>query len=226
MKKTKKTVIMFLTVLSFLFMVSLKYYIYTPSKIYNKSLNSVVELKATTGNIESFGTAVFLSEDELITNYHVVSYISNSIYYDHDQIEIRFSDSIEFEKVEIIKFDLNLDLALLKTSKRKGSKLRVNNSKYKVGESVILMGNGNKLGISLTTGVVSMYEVEVSYRDNVNKYIQVDATSSNGVSGGALMDKKGKLIGIITLRLVDDNGIPVFGYVYVIPISIVLNFAY
>ena len=59
---------------------------------------------------------------------------------------------------------------------------------------------------------------------NLNRYIQIDATSANGVSGGALLNENGKNIGIITLRLLDNNGVPIYGYVYAIPIDVVLEF--
>lgn len=80
------------------------------------------------------------------------------------------------------------------------------------------------MGISLTKGIISKSEVEIIINKNVNKYIQVDATSSSGVSGGALLDKKGRLIGIITLRLLDKEGNPIYGYVYAVPIDVVLKF--
>jgi len=89
---------------------------------------------------------------------------------------------------------------------------------------VLLLGNGNNLGISLTAGVISKNEVEINFNGNFTSFIQVDATSTSGMSGGALLDENGSLIGIITLRLLDDYGTPIYGYVYAIPISIVLDF--
>ena len=80
------------------------------------------------------------------------------------------------------------------------------------------------LGISLTAGVISKNEVEINFNGNFTSFIQVDATSTSGMSGGALLDENGSLIGMITLRLLDDYGTPIYGYVYAIPISIVLDF--
>ena len=66
--------------------------------------------------------------------------------------------------------------------------------------------------------------MNISFNGNLNRYIQIDATSANGVSGGALLNENGKNIGIITLRLLDNNGVPIYGYVYAIPIDVVLEF--
>jgi len=83
------------------------------STIFQNSLPSVVEVKASTGDVESFGTAVVLSESELVTNFHVVSYIFQSVTNIHQDIKIRFSNSDEYYVVEIKHYDSNLDLALL-----------------------------------------------------------------------------------------------------------------
>ena len=61
--------------------------------VFEKSLSSIVEVKASTGDIESFGTAVIASNYELVTNFHVISYTNQSTTYIHTTIEIRFSNS-------------------------------------------------------------------------------------------------------------------------------------
>ncbi|MDR2822532.1 MAG: serine protease [Acholeplasmatales bacterium] len=196
----------------------------SPDRVFLKSLSSVVEIKASTDDIESFGTAVIFSDTELITNFHVVSFTSDSIVYIHDLIEIRFPNSDIYQEVTVERYDTSLDLVLLIMNDTRGKSVKINKLNYSTGQNVILLGNGNNLGISITTGVISRKEVGITYNNNSNKYIQVDATSTNGVSGGALLDRYGRLIGIITLRLLDNNGTPIYGYVYAVPISSVLEF--
>lgn len=194
------------------------------TEIFEDSLSSIVEVKAYTADLESFGTAVILFDGELVTNYHIISYTNQSITYLHNNIEIRFSNSEEYQSVEIKYYDTILDLAVLELATIEGKSLKVNITEVITGQKIFLMGNGNNLGISLTSGIVSRSEVEISFNENINKYIQIDATSTNGVSGGAIIDENGKIIGIIILRLLDDKGMPIYGYVYAIPISTVLYF--
>lgn len=194
------------------------------TRIFKESLSSVVEVRAYTADLESFGTAVILSNGKLVTNFHIISYTNQSKTYVHNNIEIRFSDSEIYQNVEIKHYDVNLDLAMLELTKIQGKSFEVNIAEIFTGQKIFLMGNGNNLGISLTSGIISRSEVEISFNGNINKYIQIDAISTNGVSGGALLDENGKIIGMITLRLLDTNGTPIYGYVYAIPMSTVLNF--
>lgn len=196
----------------------------SPTKIFENSLSSVVEVKASTGEVEAFGTAVIISDSELVTNFHVISFTSQSVVYLHNKIEIRFSNSNDYQVVEVKHYDSKLDLVLLVMENVQGKALKVNLSNISTGQKVLLLGNGNNLGISLTTGVISRSEVEINFNNSLNKFIQIDASSTSGMSGGALLDDGGRIIGIITLRLLDNNGTPIYGYVYAIPISIVLDF--
>lgn len=212
----------FLILLIFGFNLSM--YLFSAKILYNKSLKSIVEVKANTRENVSFGTAIFISKNELITNYHVVSYTHESKKYIHENIFIRFSNSMDYIKANIKKCDEKKDLAIINLENFIGTKINVNKSNINTGDEVFLIGNANNLGISLTKGIISKSEVNIKIGEIVNKYIQVDATSSNGVSGGALLSSRGKLLGIITLRLLDDNSKPIYGYVYVIPIDVVFNF--
>lgn len=196
----------------------------TTQDMFQESLTSIVEVKAFTGDIESFGTAVIVSNTELITNFHVVSYTNHSITYIHTNIEIRFSNQEEYQTVEMKNYDSELDLSLLVILDLNGKSFEINSSKVTTGQQVFLLGNGNNLGISITSGIISRSEVYINFNGNLNRYIQIDATSSNGVSGGAVLDENGEIIGVITLRLLDKNGVPIYGYVYAIPIEDVLKF--
>ena len=125
-------------------------------------------------------------------------------------LKLDFQILKKYQVVEMKHFDLNLDLALLVMTDLKGKPFEVNSSKVTTGEKVFLLGNGNNLGISITSGIVSRSEVNISFNGNLNRYIKIDATSANGVSGGALLNENGKIIGIITLRLLDNNGVPIY----------------
>jgi len=127
-------------------------------------------------------------------------------------------------KVEVKKYDENLDLAILVITDVFEEKFKLKNHLYSTGDEIYLIGNANNLGISIAKGIISKKEVKIEYNNIINNYIQLDAASTNGVSGGALLNNKGELIGIVTLRLLDDKGAPIYGYVYAILIKQIINF--
>jgi len=107
---------------------------------------------------------------------------------------------------------------------KKGKSISFKNCDIVEGQTVYLMGNANNLGISITSGIVSRGNINIQNNTIENTYIQVDAASANGVSGGALIDTYGHLIGILTLRILDNEGTPIYGYIFAIPIRTILEF--
>lgn len=65
--------------------------------------------------------------------------------------------------------------------------------------------------------------MNIIYEEKTRAVIQCDLTIAQGNSGGALLDKKGRLVGITTFRTKDNSGNVIYGIVYCIPINIVLN---
>ena len=90
-----------------------------------------------------------------------------------------------------------------------------------VGESAIVIGNALGYGQSVTTGVISAMEREVQLQDDSgktikNKLIQTDAAVNPGNSGGALLNMKGEVVGVVSAKYSDTQ---VEGMGYAIPIS-------
>ncbi|MDO5155194.1 MAG: trypsin-like peptidase domain-containing protein [Eubacteriales bacterium] len=86
----------------------------------------------------------------------------------------------------------------------------------RVGEGVIAIGNALGYGQSLTAGYISALDREVDVEENSMTLLQTDAAINPGNSGGALLNTKGELIGINTVKYVDSK---VEGMGYAIPIS-------
>jgi serine protease Do len=86
----------------------------------------------------------------------------------------------------------------------------------KVGDAVIAIGNALGYGQSVTTGVVSAKDREVSFTDGTMVLLQTDAAINPGNSGGVLVNLKGQVIGINNAKLEDTS---VEGMGYAIPIS-------
>ena len=95
-------------------------------------------------------------------------------------------------------------------------------SKLRPGDRVVAIGNSLGYGQSVTTGIVSAVDREITMQSVsgkgtvTNAYIQTDAAINQGNSGGALLDMYGNLIGINSVKIATTG---VEGMGYAIPIS-------
>lgn len=87
----------------------------------------------------------------------------------------------------------------------------------KLGEPIVAIGNALGYGQSVTTGVVSAVNREITMEDGTTGvFIQIDAAINHGNSGGALLNSRGELIGINTAKLSETS---VEGMGFAIPIT-------
>ena len=199
-------------------------------RIYDKSLQSVVEVKAYTKDVgESFGSAVLMKSDgTLVTNSHVVTYSKLGETKAFDEISIRFANSDKYMSVTLVKYDVLKDLAVLKIKDKSVKKLNAMKTgdikKVKSGDEVFAIGNLSNYGIGITRGHVSVPKINIIVDGNKKEAIQCDITIVSGSSGGALVNRNGKLIGITTFRTKDNLGNVIHGIGYVIPINRVLEY--
>ncbi len=199
------------------------------SGIFNSCKASILEIKAETEDVGiSYGTAELISKDgTMVTNAHIVTYSKLGEILAFENISVRFVDEENFREVELIKYDTNLDIAVLKliTIDRKITPIKIgDDSKLKAGDDVYAIGNLSNYGLSISKGVVSIPHINVTYNDNTRNVIQCDLTISDGNSGGALVNSKGQLIGLTTFRLKDQSNNIIYGISYCIPINTVLEY--
>ncbi|WP_048649425.1 DegQ family serine endoprotease [Nitratireductor soli] len=148
----------------------------------------------------SLGSGVMVDQSGVIvTNYHVIS--------DADEVKVALADGREFES-EILLKDEALDLAVLKI---KGSEpfaaVRLGDSDLlEVGDLVLAMGNPFGVGQTTTSGIVSALARSHIGVSDFGFFIQTDAAINPGNSGGALIDMKGKVIGINTAIVSRSGG--------------------
>ena len=152
----------------------------------------------------------------IATNNHVVE--------DATSLTVGFSDDTT-APAEIVGTDSDADLAVISVKKEDVSadtfsKIKVatlgSSDSLKVGEAVIAIGNALGYGQSVTTGVVSAKDREVSFTDGTMTLLQTDAAINPGNSGGILINLKGQVVGINNAKLEDTS---VEGMGYAIPIS-------
>lgn len=154
---------------------------------------------------EGGGSGVVIDASGLIlTNYHVVN-TPLDITVEATVVQNGQTTRKKFPKAKVIKAHITNDLALLKVDapglKFKPAKLSKNDQDAVAGGTCYAMGypfleDGAKPVITITRGIISAVKREV----NGVPYIQLDAAINPGNSGGALVNEKGILIGIPTLR--------------------------
>ena len=169
---------------------------------------------------ESTGSGIIIgkTDDELliVTNNHVVE--------GADHLRVLFIDE-ETCDAEIKGTDPSNDLAVIAVSLANikdttQGQIRVatlgNSDSLKIGEDVIAIGNALGYGQSVTTGIVSANNREISDDTITGTFIQTDAAINPGNSGGALVNINGHVIGINSSKI---GGNVVEGMGFAIPIS-------
>ena len=114
------------------------------TELFKNNIDSIVEVKASTSDVgESYGSGVIYSSDEyLITNAHVVTYTRLGTTNEFDNYYIRFASEEDYREVSIVKYDNDLDLAVLKLDNVKTKAFKTaDSSKFNSGDKVYAIGN-------------------------------------------------------------------------------------
>lgn len=174
------------------------------------------------GTASAQGSGVIISEDGyILTNNHVVNSSSSSSFYElgkASKITVKlYNDDTEYE-AEIVGTDEQTDLAVIKIDKTGLTAAELGDSdSVQVGEFCMAIGNPLGLGSTVTDGIVSAVNREVTDEDgNTYTAIQTNAAINSGNSGGALVNSQGQVIGINTLKVSGDG---VEGVGFAIPIN-------
>ena len=163
---------------------------------------------------DSAGSGIIVSEDEtylyIVTNNHVVEGAKT--------LTVQFCDE-NTAAAEVKGTSASNDLAVVQVKKddiedetKNAIKIaKINdNGNEKVGEPVIAIGNALGYGQSVTSGIISALNREVTAQDSAtgvtytNTLTQTDASINPGNSGGALLNAKGEVIGINSSKMGGD----------------------
>lgn len=200
--------------------------------ITNKGVSEVRTMFGTyQQDTESSGSGIIIGENDtellIVTNYHVVSGSNElSVVFSYDED----SDNPSLVSAKLKGYDSDKDLAVISvalsdiTDDMK-SQIKIatigDSSSLQLGQEVVAIGNALGYGQSVTTGIISALNREVSVTNDdgtfiTNKLIQTDAAINPGNSGGALLNMNGELIGINSVKVASSS---VEGMGYAIPIS-------
>lgn len=168
----------------------------------------------------SLGSGVIVDSSGLVaTNTHVIRNAT--------EITVVTNDGREFSAEKVLADD-RTDLAILRIKPKNGEKLPTlelgDSDAAEVGDLVLAIGNPFGVGQTVTSGIVSgLARTTTSIGAPISDYsffIQTDATINPGNSGGALIDMKGKLLGINSMIFSKDGATSV-GIGFAIPASMV-----
>lgn len=185
--------------------------------------DSVVEI-TTEYNVQSAwynyvtqgaGSGVVISDNGyIVTNAHVITGETNAV---ADNIIVRLTSGEEYSAT-VIGYDTDSDIAILKIEAT-GLTAAVcgDSANLAVGEELVVVGNPlGELGGTVTNGIVSATEREISVNGVKMSLIQTNAAVSPGNSGGGMFNMEGKLVGIINAK---SSGTGVEGLGFAIPIN-------
>ena len=201
------------------------------------SMVSVVEYYTYTDNyysmfgqsyseeVSASGSGIIIAETDteylIVTNNHVVA--------DEERLEVTFVDDTVVE-ANLKGTDVSKDLAIIAVQKdalSDSTKEAISvatlgdSDNLVLGETVIAIGNALGYGQSVTTGVISALNRDVTFQNSDGStqtisLLQTDAAVNPGNSGGALLNMKGEVIGVVSAKYSDTE---VEGMGYAIPMS-------
>lgn len=168
-------------------------------EIYTKCIDSVVSITCTTPSGTSNGSGVVVSRDGyLVTNHHVIDGAR--------QVAVLFNDGSKLP-ARVIGADALSDLAVLHVDASHLSAAEFgDDSSVRVGDSVVAIGDplGIDLRGTMTNGIVSAINRNISTGGRTMNLIQTNAALNSGNSGGPLINCYGQVVGINTMKIGDN----------------------
>jgi len=177
-------------------------------------LDSVVLVKSTLSNGTSSGSGVIFGYDGeagysyIMTNHHVIEGATSVKVYTYS------GDTYD---ATLVGSSASADLAVLKVHVT-GLKAVTfgTSSTLKIGDTVFAVGNALGQGYSVSRGIISAKDRQITMDLVTYHLLQTDASINSGNSGGGLFDASGNLIGIVNAK---SFGTGIEGMGYAIPID-------
>ena len=179
-------------------------------QIYSQTIDSVVSISCTGPGGSSTGTGVVLdSKGYIVTNCHVVE--------NAQTVQVLLTDNRTLPAM-VVGLDPVSDLAVLFVEAPDLKPARFGDSSVlRVGDSVVAIGDplGIQLRGTMTDGIVSAINRDVTTQGRTMTLIQTNAALNAGNSGGPLLNCHGQVIGINTMKIgdyVNQSGVEGLGF--------------
>ena len=194
---------------------------YASPELIEEVKNSIVVISAQSAEAASLGSGFIISSDGyIVTNQHVID--------GADEVWVDFYDGTSL-KANVVGESASDDIAVLKVSASDLPAITLAKSENcYVGEVVYAIGcpDGYDFAWSVTMGIISHTSRNVKiYDDNGNlektmNLIQTDVAVNHGNSGGPIVNTRGEVVGIVTLKITNTEGmgfaIPIDGALEII----------
>ncbi|MGH8125491.1 MAG: S1C family serine protease [Rhodanobacteraceae bacterium] len=152
---------------------------------------------------QSLGSGViFTADGYVLTNNHVIA--------GADDIQVVLHNG-RVAHARVVGTDPDTDLAVLKIDAGTLPTVQVDPKPPRVGDVVLAIGNPFGIGQTVTMGIVSALQRQLSLSP-FEDFIQTDAAINSGNSGGALINAEGELVGINTAMFDRDAGAQGIGF--------------
>lgn len=197
--------------------IALLYFIFKNTNNFNELYDSNVYIETINDDGINIGSGFVYkikgNKAYIVTCYHILN--------DTDEIYV-YNIKNNNEKAQLLYYDDKSDIAVLSidnTLNLKESKIG-NSNKLHIGDNIYALGTplNDAYSYSLTSGIISYLNRSIVVNNNKYNAIQIDAPISGGNSGGVLLNKKGKVIGMIFVTENGSNGIS-----FAIPINSIIN---
>ncbi len=194
---------------------------------------NVYDYNSFYSNSENMGSGVILEKNNddnyvyILTCYHVVDGYLN-------KINVQFQGYLQPIKASVVGYSSNYDIAVLKVTDLRnidacGQVDASDSQKLAIGETAFAVGNSLSGGFSVTGGLISRINKEISVEGRICRELQIDAAINPGNSGGGLFNAKGEFIGLVNSKLFTTksgpNTIVAEGTAYAIPGTLALGVA-
>ncbi len=187
------------------------------TEIYKQCVPSIVSIEAVGDQGFATGTGIVMTEDGyLLTNAHVVAGAR--------EISVLFHDDTRLW-AKLVGADGDEDIAVLKVEGQGLIPARFGDSDaLECGDMVVAIGDPLGYRASITQGIISALDRVVDVEGVPMTLIQTSAPINFGNSGGALINDRGQVVGITTIKIISDDG-SVEGLGFAIPMSNVKSIA-
>lgn len=192
----------------------------------NKVYDSVILVETYSGSRQlGSGTGFIYKADDkygyILTNHHVIEDSENIMITNNsgEEIEAKLLGSDEFSDIAVLRID--------KSSVMKVAEIGTS-ANLEIGDSLFTVGSplGSEYMGTVTRGILSGKDRIVSVTLSSGKYrmevLQTDAAVNPGNSGGPLVNINGEVVGVISLKLVEDQ---IEGMGFAIPIEVAMAYA-
>ena len=172
----------------------------TLQEIYKKCAPSVTAIIAGVDDDSYYwGTGIVMTEDGyILTNAHVIDgAVSASVtLWNNETFDAKLVGADSLSDIAVLKIDAHgLTPAEF-----------VSSASLQVGDEVIAIGNplGEEFRGTMTNGIISAINRDIAYRGHTMTLLQTNAAINEGNSGGPLIDRAGRVIGVTNMKMISS----------------------